>query len=377
MSFPYRRCWAEVDLNAIVENCHLCHRAAETMAVVKADAYGHGDVPVSQALQTRLGIRNFAVSNLDEAIRLRTHGIQGQILILGYTPIQNFPELLEHDITQAILDEDYAARAAATGLRVKAHFALDTGMNRIGLDADSPEACAACIRSHLNDFQVTGFFTHLCVADAPQSAEARDFTAQQIAKFRKVRQLLEDLHLPYPHCLNSAGTLWHGCPESALERLGIVLYGLKPDYANTLPAGVRPALQWKTVISQIKEVRPGETVGYGRTFAPDATRRIATLPVGYADGYHRLLSNRGKVLLHGKAAPIVGRVCMDQIMVDVTEIPQAKPEDEVILLGKSGSLQYTADDMAQTIGTIGYEIVCDISKRVPRVYSGGQASCLS
>ncbi len=363
-----RRCWAEIDLNAIVDNCRACHRAAETMAVVKADAYGHGDVQVAQALQSRLNIRNFAVSNLEEAIHLRTHGIQGQILILGYTPVENFPELLEYDVTQAILDEDYAKRAAATGLRVKAHFALDTGMNRIGLDADSPEVCAACIRSHLADFQITGFFTHLCVADSPQSAEANHFTEGQIAKFRKVCRLLEDLHLPFPHCLNSAATLWHPCPESKLERLGIVLYGLKPDYANTLPDGVSPALQWKTVISQIKEIRPDETVGYGRSYTATSPRRIATLPVGYADGYHRLLSNRGKVLLHGKEAPIVGRVCMDQMMVDVTEIPQAAPEDEVVLLGNSGTLQYTADDMAQTIGTIGYEIVCDISKRVPRIY---------
>lgn len=367
MSKLIRRSWVEIDLGQLRRNAEIYreHLASphEVMAVVKANAYGHGDVEVSRCLQES-GIRHFAVSNIEEAMRLREHGITGQILILGYTPVECAEALLSHDITQAIVDEGYASALAATGYRVKAQVALDTGMNRIGLDAEQPEACEAVIRRVAASLELTGLFTHLCVADT-DTAACKAFTERQEALFEAVAVRVSDLELPYVHCLNSAGGLWHDCQASRLVRLGIILYGLKPDMTNTLPEGIRPVLTWKTVVSMVKTVEPGETVGYGRSYTATAPRRIATLPTGYADGYNRLLSNRGFVLIGGRKAPIVGRICMDQMMVDVTGLGEVSRGDEVVLLDDR---RYTADDMAEQLGTIGYEVVCDISARVTRVF---------
>ena len=288
---------------------------------------------------------------------LREANVSGQILILGYTPISSATELVEYEITQAILSEDYAERLKGKG--VKAQFAIDTGMNRIGIDADKPDESERIIRKYASEFDLTGLFTHLCVAD---TEEEKEFTMDQIGKFKVVSERVKDLKLPYIHCMNSAGGLWSK-QYGNLVRLGIVLYGLKPDYNNTLPVGIKPVLTWKSVISMIEKVQPGETIGYGRTYTVNKEMTVATIPTGYADGYNRLLSNKGKVIINGKKAPIVGRVCMDQIMVDVTGI-SVDFEDEVTLLGN----EYNADDMARDIGTIGYEVVCDINKRAPRVY---------
>jgi alanine racemase len=205
-------------------------------------------------------------------------------------------------------------------------------------------------------------FTHLCVADVP---DGREFTEEQIGKFKAVAERVADLRLPFVHCLNSAGGLFHA-PFGNLVRLGIILYGLKPDRGNELPAGIRPAMTWKSVVSMVKTIRPQETVGYGRTYRAEADTVVATIPTGYADGFSRALSNKGRVTIRGKVAPIIGRVCMDQITADVTGIPGVGIGDEVVLLGGD----YDADDMAADIGTIGYEVVCDIGKRVPRVYVG-------
>ena len=368
----FYRTWAEVSLPQLQKNC-LTYRAAlpegqQIMAVVKADAYGHGALPAAKALQDS-GINFFAVSNISEAIALRDGGITGEILILGYTAAECAPVLFRYDLTQALVSEAHAEAFARQGIAVKAQFAVDTGMNRIGLDADDPVAAMAAIRKFAQLFRLTGLFTHLCTADTP---EQKAFTEGQINKFIGIAANVRDLGLPYIHYMNTAGGLWHnpGHKLSAvtLVRLGISLYGLKPAYENTLPAGIAPALTWKAVISMVKTVQPGETVGYGRTFTAESPRVIATVPVGYADGYNRHLSNRGTVLVRGKRAPVVGRVCMDQIMIDVTDIPGVSFEDEVTLLGTDGNEAYTADDMAQDAGTIGYEIVCDISKRVPRMY---------
>jgi len=359
-----RRCWTEINLNAIRNNYIICAQdiakkapQSEIMAVVKADAYGHGDTQVATLLQQE-GCKNFAVSNINEAKNLREANIQGQILILGYTPPKNARDLLKYDITQTLLCEEFAQNFAGRG--IKAQFAIDSGMNRIGLDANNPDTCEATIRKYAKEFNLTGIFTHLCVADTP---EENSFTTLQIEKFKNVAERIQDMNLPYIHCMNSAGGLWQK-PYGNLARLGIVLYGLKPDYANSLPEGIQPALEWKSVISMIKTVHKGETIGYGRTFTADKELRIATIPTGYADGYNRALSNNGHVLIHGKKAPITGRICMDQFMADVTDIPEASAFDEVTLIGQG----YTADDMAHDIGTIGYEIVCDISPRVERRY---------
>lgn len=365
------RSWVEISLPTLERNYEIYKKnlpeKMQVMAVVKADAYGHGDTVVAKFLSDR-GVSYFAVSNIDEAIRVRKAGITGKILILGYTPIARASELAEYDITQALLSEEYAERLAMTKLPVKCEFALDTGMRRIGLNADDPETCEKVIRKYCGRLNLDGLFTHLCVADT-DTPEARAFTRGQIAKYEAVLLRVRDLNLPYCHCLNSAGGLWHATEQSCFARLGIILYGLKPDYLNTLPEGISPALSWKSTVSMVKEIHAGDSIGYGRTFRAEKTMKIATVPTGYADGYNRLLSNKGFVLINGQKAPIVGRVCMDQMTVDVTEIPNVTAETEVVLLGRSGELSFTADDMAQIAGTIGYEIVCDISKRVDRVYS--------
>ncbi len=356
-----KRSWVEVDLDKIAANYKIYKAqlpaTQEIMAVVKADGYGHGAMEVAKTVHA-LGCGNFAVSNIEEAKQLRENGVSGQILILGYTPLSSITDLLTYDLTQALLSEDYAEKLSGRG--IKAQFAIDTGMNRIGLDADNPESCEKIIRKYSSGFELTGLFTHLCVADT-QSEE--EFTNGQVAKFKGIVERVKDLQLPFIHCMNSAGGLRKN-GYGNLVRLGIILYGLKPDYSNELPKGIKPALEWKSVISMIKTVHPGETIGYGRSYAADKEMVVATIPTGYADGYNRRLSNKGKVLINGIEASIVGRICMDQMMVDVTGLDVDFGE-EVTLLGNG----YTADDMAKDIGTIGYEIVCDIGKRVSRVYT--------
>ena len=375
-----RRSWVEISLDTIAQNYQIYKSQLapqmKVMAVVKADAYGHGAAKVAPMLQ-ELGCTDFAVSNIEEAIELREAGIKGQILILGYTDPKCAKELVYNNITQALISDEYAFSLGANlsapvwdssintyqsmaPMNLKVQAAIDTGMNRIGLDADTPDSTEAIIRKWAGTFNLTGMFTHLCVADTPAQ---QAFTEGQIEKFKTIAERVADLNLPYVHCMNSAGGLWQSA-YGALARLGIILYGLKPDYANILPEGIKPALSWKSVVAMVKDLMPGETVGYGRTYAAGSIKRIATIPTGYADGYNRLLSNKGYVIIRGQKAPIVGRVCMDQMMVDVTDIRETVMGDEVTLLGEG----YTADDMAQLIDSIGYEVLCDISKRVNRKY---------
>lgn len=336
------------------------------MAVVKANAYGHGAPAVASALSAA-GVRHFAVATVGEAVALREAGIEGEILILGYTPPEAGKVLLENDLTQTLLSEDYAAALwAACTAPIKCHFAIDTGMHRIGLDAADPMAAEAAIRLWAGRFALTGIFTHLCAADTADEASVA-FTRAQIAAFRAVADRVRDLGLTV-HCLNSAGGISYPEAESDLWRLGILLYGLSPNPDTPLPAGICPVLAWRTVVAALKTISVGETVGYGRTWQATRDSVIATLPVGYADGYDRRLSNRGCVLLHGRRAPVVGRVCMDQTMVDVTDIPDARVGDTVTLIGTDGGKNLTADEMASTVGSIGYEIVTGISFRVPRIY---------
>lgn len=360
------RCYVEINLPVLLRNLQiykgLLHPETDIMAVVKADAYGHGDRIISKLLSDN-GICNFAVSNIDEAIHIREAGVEGQILILGYTSIDRASELVKYDITQTLLSEEYAENLLATGKKIHCQFAIDTGMRRIGLNAEDPVCCEQIIRKYKNF--LTGLFTHLCVADTP---EQDDFTKRQIQLFDGVCERVADLNLPFLHCLNSAGGLRHKSKYSSISRLGIILYGLKPDYDNKLPDGVESVMSWKSVVSMIKEVRPGDTIGYGRTFIVDKPMIIATIPTGYADGYSRHLSNKGWVLINEKKAPIVGRICMDQMMVDVTGIPNVALGTEVVLMGNSGDERITADDLAHLYGTIGYEIVCGINKRVDRRY---------
>mgnify|MGYP003290120873 CR=1 FL=1 len=365
-----KRSWVEIDQNILKNNCRIYKRITDKnqriMAVIKADAYGHGDISVAKALFEE-GITDFAVSNIDEACRLRELGINGEILILGYTPIDLLPQVVKYNIMQTIISEEYAEEVCKSNVDIKCQIALDTGMNRIGLNADDVDYCIEIIRKYSKKLNVKGIFTHLCVADSKQVDLIR-FTENQIEKFDTIASALSDLKFDYVHCLNSAGGLWHKSKTNMFIRLGIVLYGLKPDYLNVLPDGISTVLEWKSVVSMVKTVYKGETIGYGRTFMAEHEMKIATIPTGYADGYNRLLSNKGYVLINGRRANIVGRICMDQMMVDVTNINDVSMGTEVVLLGRSGNELLTADDMAQIIDTIGYEIVCNISKRVPRVY---------
>ena len=371
-----KRSWIEINLAQLKKN-YLCYKnnlnvGAEIMAVIKADAYGHGDVQVARVLYD-LGVRLFAVSNVDEAVGLREAGIQGEILILGYTSVYYAHTLFNNDLTQTIVSKEYAHLLSETGLNIKAQFAIDTGMNRIGLNGDDPNECELIIREYAGKLNLQGCFTHLCVADS-EDIEDKRFTCLQIKKFKDVVDKIIDLDLPFLHCYNSAGGLYYLNnredlkPISKIVRLGIVLYGLKPDDSSILPEGIMPIMEWKSQISMVKDVYPGETIGYGRSFVVKKQMRIATVTTGYADGLNRLLSNKGFVLINGKKAPIVGKICMDQTLVDVTDIPDAQISTKVTLVGRCGDIVYTADDMARDLGTIGYEIICNITKRVQRFY---------
>lgn len=367
-----KRSWVEVDVAQLRKNYRiyksLLNDDTRIMAVIKADAYGHGDVMVAKMLSEE-GCRMFAVSNIDEAVGLRNAGIEGEILILGYSSVKYAKTMKFLDVTQTIVSEEYAEALSATGYKNKCQFAIDTGMNRIGLDADNPIECERVIRKFASSLEINGIFTHLCVADSSDN-EDKAFTLNQIKKFDIVAAKVKDMSLPYVHCCNSAGGQHYlnQCQNNSIVRLGIVLYGLKPDVGNSIPEGIKSPLSWKSVISLVKEVSGGESLGYGRTYRVKKTMRIATVTTGYADGFNRHLSNKGFVLIHGQKAPIVGRICMDQTLVDVSHIANVKMGDKVTLLGGEGNIEYNADDMAQDLGTIGYEVICNISKRVQRFY---------
>ncbi len=370
-----KRSWLEVDLNQIVSNLRIYQQALPSdvsiMAVIKADAYGHGDARVAKALIDN-GVDMFAVSNIDEAVGLRKAGIRGLILILGYTSPIYAEELYKYDLTQAIVSEEYALALSERGYRVKCQFAVDTGMNRIGLRSADAAKIETTIKRYCNVFEVNGIFTHLCVADSDNVNDI-DFTWEQFRRFKMVADAVSNLNLPYVHCLNTAGGLRYSKNKKyasicKIARLGIGLYGLKPDENISFPNGIKPAITWKSVISMVKKVDVGESISYGRTFITKRPSIIATVTTGYADGYNRLLSNSGFIMINGKKAPIVGRICMDQTLIDVTEISDVKMGDVVVLMGNCDGIHYDANDMAADLQTIGYEVICDISKRVQRFY---------
>lgn len=371
-----KRSWIEINLSQLRANYNnykkSLRRDAEIMAVIKADAYGHGDVQVARMLSD-LGVRIFAVSNIDEAVGLREAGINGEILILGYTSPFYAQTLCSYNLTQTLVSEIYAEQLVNTGYPVKCQFAIDTGMNRIGINSDDIIQCEHIIREYFRKLNINGIFTHLCVADSKDDSD-KDFTLKQIHKFKSIADKVSDLNLQYIHCFNSAGGLYYLDNSDYynvignIVRLGIILYGLKPDYSNILPKGIKSAFTWKSVISMVKSVKKGDYIGYGRSYKVEHDSVIATIATGYADGLNRLLSNKGFVMINGHKAPIVGKICMDQTLVDVTSIPNVTQGMHAILLGESGKLTYNSDDMAQDLNTIGYEIVCNITKRVQRFY---------
>ena len=369
MEFFHKRTWAEIDLAAAEKNLEILKgfidkTKTRPCCVLKAFGYGHGDVNLMKLYQT-LGVDFFAVSNIDEAIGLRKHGCTGDILILGYTVPQYAAELSRFDIIQAAISDEYAKELSeAAKATVRGHIKLDTGMGRIGLIAKDIKKCLeeiAQIRS-LPKLACEGIFTHFAVADSFEK-ESCDYTDMQKELFFSIAE--EAGGFKEVHCLNSAGAELHYDSRSTLARFGILLYGLNPDPSLKMPEGIEPVMEIKSVIGYIKDLHKGDCVSYGRTFTAEHDMRAATLPIGYADGYPRLLSNKGEVMICGKRAKILGRVCMDQIIVDITDIPEAKVGTEVTVFGKG---EITADDVAAMCGTIGYEMICAVSPRVPRVY---------
>lgn len=357
------RVWAEIDLDALCHNFRLIQQVAapaKIMLSVKADAYGHGAVPVSKALSAADFL---AVATAEEAFQLRRHGLGQPILLLGIPPLELLPRLANESVSLTVSDYDMALRfRQATDGPLAFHLKVDTGVCRLGTP---PQEAAAEIHRMMSLPQVTveGVFSHFAVADDP---DQEDFTAGQEAQLLSLRSRLADAPILW-HMANSAGMLERPSARLDMVRPGIALYGLDPRMTGS-SLSLRPVMALRTVIVRIREVEEGVSVSYGRSWKADGPRRIATVSIGYADGLFRCLSNRMEVLVRGRRAPQVGRICMDMCMLDVTHIPDAAVGDVVTIFGRDGQEEATASQIAQLADTIPYEVLCAVSKRVPRVY---------
>lgn len=367
--------WAEVDLSAIAHNVRLFRSLApraRVMAVVKADAYGHGAVPVARSA-LGAGAEWLGVARVHEGKALRRAGVTAPILLLGWTGPSEVRAAVEWDLDLTVFAPDHlppvVAASRELGKRAAVHVKVDTGMGRIGWrDLEEAARWIAAIRD-LPEIEVRGVFTHFAAADADDPGHARD----QWERFdRWVRDLeKQGLRPPIVHAANTAAVVRMPEAHYDLVRVGIGLYGYLPNESWYSHVPVRRALTWKSRLVYVKWVEKGATISYGCTYTAPGKRKIGTVAVGYADGFRRGLSNRGYVLVRGRRAPVVGRVCMDQTMVDLTDIPGADTGDEAVLLGDQGGDRCTADDHARWVDTISYEILCGIGKRVPRMYLQG------
>lgn len=374
---------AVVDLAAIAANYRLAVEIGgrPAVGVVKADAYGHGAVPVARAL-CQAGAPMLAVALVEEGIELREAGLEGPVLVLGAAYGERFDLLVRHQLTPLVFTPEHvralAAAARGLGARAKAHLKVDTGMGRIGVTPAGLPAIVDALRA-APEVELEGVCTHFASADL----EPRATTERQVALFGEVSQALARAGLPprYHHLANSAGTLDFPGARQDLTRPGIMLYGYLPfdpaarisEVARAAAARLRPALTWRTAITHLKQVEAGTAISYGGRWVAERPSRIATLPLGYADGYDRRLSGRpgfgrAEVLVRGLRAPIAGTICMDMCMVDVTDVPGAAVGDEVVLLGEQAGGRIDADELAAKAGTISYEILCGVGRRVPRRY---------
>lgn len=371
----YSRIYAEINLDAVAENFAAMKKnidpKTKIMAVVKADGYGHGAVPIARLVEEYEYIWGFATATAEEALQLRTAGIKKPILVLGFVFEEHYAQIIEHDIRIVVFKRDMAeqlsAEAVRQGKKAVIHFGLDTGMTRIGF-ADTEENVSV-IREicGLPNVEAEGMFTHFARADETD----RTVTERQLVRFERFIEALKQngVELPLCHCSNSAGIIEFPEANREVVRAGITIYGIYPsDEVRKELVPLTPVMQLKSHVSFIKEVEPGVQVSYGGTFETVRKTRIATIPAGYADGYPRQLSNKGWVLIRGQKAPILGRICMDQFMVDVTDIPEVMDLDEAVLLGKSGEAEIKVEELSNLCGRFPYEFVCDIAKRVPRVY---------
>lgn len=371
-----KRTWAEIDLDALRHNFRIISDhvspGCRIMAVIKADGYGHGAVAAAKLLR-REGASWFAVSNLEEAAQLRLAGITEPILILSYTPPTEAANLASLSVTQAVIGREYGellnAEAEKAHVTVSVHIKVDTGMSRVGFfcrpggeERVADDIAAVCALPHLS---AGGIFTHFSSADE-QNGEA--YTEGQFALFTDVIRRLEQRGITFAlrHCCNSAALMRFPHMHLDMVRPGIILYGLFPDPHMSGLWPLRPVMTVKSVLSMIKSVPAGTAVSYGRTFTAPDTCTVATVPIGYADGLPRCFSGNWQMEIHGNPAPVIGRICMDQCMLDISRLPQAQVGDEVTVLGGTG--RCSADRFAAASQTISYEIVCDIGKRVPRLF---------
>ncbi len=371
----YRRVIAEINLDNAkynIENIVKAAAGSKVMAVVKADAYGHGAFEVAEVCLNN-GADCLAVAEADEGISLRKKGITAPILILGYTPYGGIDDVINYGITQTVYSEEMGRevgeRAAALKKTCKVHIKIDTGMGRIGFLPNEKSIEEIVKISKMPYVDTRGIFTHFATADE----EDKGFTKAQAARFKYMCDSLESRGLKLiKHCANSAAIL-DMMPELKFDmvRAGIILYGYYPSREVGRNVDIKPFMSVKSHISHVKSIKKGTSVSYGRTFTAPEDMTVATVPVGYADGYRRSFSNKARVIVNGEYAPVIGRVCMDQFMIDVSGIKGIKQGDEVIIIGRSGSKKTDCDELAQIADTISYEILCGISKRVPRVYTMG------
>lgn len=369
----YYRVYAEINLDAIVKNVDnlmaLTKENTGALAVVKADGYGHGDVAVAKAVAQK--VMGYAVATLDEAVNLRENGVKKPILVLGYVDPYEFDILVSYEITATVFDVE-TAQLLADAARVQkkqahCHIKVDTGMRRIGLEPDENGIAIVKQITALKELSADGIFTHFAASDETDKTSAEhqfklftDFTG---------RLEKEGIHFTYRHCANSAAVIDMPQVDLDMVRLGIAMYGMYPsDEVKKEKVELFPALDLKSHITMVKEIPAGEKVSYGGTFTTTRTTKLATVSVGYGDGYPRALSSKGYVLVRGQKAPIVGRVCMDQMMVDVTDIENVTRADIVTLIGKDGDAEITVEEIAALAGTFNYEFVCDLGKRIPRSY---------
>lgn len=367
----YFRTEAAIDLDAAEHNFNVTRAKlpenVKLLCVIKADAYGHGAVPLAKLFEGRADF--YGVACIEEAIELKKAGIKTPVLILGAVPKEFYSDIVKYDIRVPIFNlEDAKALSAEAVKQSKTapfHFCVDTGMSRIGFQVNKESANACLEITKLPNIEAEGLFSHFATADEKDLSKA----IAQRDKFKEFIKLLEErgINIPIKHINNSAGIM-NFDEYFDMCRMGIILYGLYPSHEvdeNLLK--IKPVMEWRAHITHIKELEPGREISYGGTYKTGETRRIATIPVGYADGYPRCLSNKGKVLINGKFAPITGRVCMDQFMVDITGI-DAKVGDTVVLVGKSGSKELSMEEVSESAYSFNYELPCRVARRVPRTY---------
>ena len=372
----YQRVWAEVDLDAIWENMvHMKENIAENtkiLAVIKTDGYGHGGVPIAKMLEQLDFMFGYAAATYEEAHVLREAGVKKPILILGYTFPYCYEELIREEIRPAVYRrdtvEELAAAAAKVGQKAKVHIKVDTGMGRIGITPDEEGLEFVRFLIEHPELEVEGIFTHFAKSDETDKTSAN----HQLELFQNFIDKIQTelgITIPVKHCSNSAAILEMPQANMDMVRAGITTYGLYPsEEVSKDIVPLRAAMSLYSHIVYCKTIHAGQSVSYGGLFTATKDTRVATIPVGYGDGYPRSLSGKGYVLIHGKKAPILGRVCMDQFMGDISEIPEAMEGDKVTLLGMDGTERITAEELGELSGRFNYEFVCDLGKRIPRVY---------